>query len=51
MTSKELIATDQIALSMNGWLKEIAVQLALLNEKRPIEIPAPLPKLGQRRPN
>jgi hypothetical protein len=34
MTPKEIKNTEQINLSTNGWLKEIAYQLAILNEQR-----------------
>lgn len=34
MTSEEIKATLPYALSSDGWLKEIAFQLALLNEKQ-----------------
>jgi hypothetical protein len=33
MTSEEIKQADPLLLSVNGWLKEIAYQLALLNEK------------------
>lgn len=34
MTSEEIKARDVLALSTNGWLKEVAYQVALLNEKQ-----------------
>jgi hypothetical protein len=33
MTLKELEQSSELQLGMNGWLREIAIQLALLNEK------------------
>lgn len=40
MTSEEIIILPQDARSESGWLKEIAYQLALLNESK--SIPAPM---------
>jgi hypothetical protein len=34
MTSEEIKQKPAADLSMNAWLKEISLQLALLNEKR-----------------
>jgi hypothetical protein len=34
MTSEEIKVIQYASLSTNGWLKEIAMQLALLNEKK-----------------
>jgi hypothetical protein len=34
MTSEEIKLLQYAGLSTNGWLKEIALQLALLNEKK-----------------
>jgi hypothetical protein len=33
MTSEEIREKSAIDLSANGWLREIALQLALMNEK------------------
>jgi hypothetical protein len=35
MTSEEIKQTPPFDLSTNGWLREIALQLAQLNEKKP----------------
>ena len=40
MTSEKIKETSHCDLSANQWLKEIALQLALLNEKKP-EPPQP----------
>jgi hypothetical protein len=35
MTSEEIKATAPFDLSTNGWLREVCIQLAQLNEKKP----------------
>ncbi len=37
MTSDELKASTAADMSTNGWLREVAIQLAKLNEKNPAE--------------
>lgn len=46
MNSKQILETNTLAKSEREWLKEIAYQLALLNEKTQIPNyePKPLPK-------
>lgn len=45
MTSEEISNTLATDLSTTRWLKEVAYQLALLNEKKPVTtITAPLPR-------
>jgi hypothetical protein len=39
MTSEEIKNKPVVDMSTNGWLKEICLQLALLNEKRPNQQP------------
>jgi len=41
VTSEEIKRTMATDLSSNAWMKEIALQLALLNEKKPPEPPKP----------
>jgi hypothetical protein len=41
MTSEEIKGKDVLELSANGWLRELCIQLALLNEKQAIAEPTP----------
>ena len=38
MTSDEIKAKQAIDLSANAWMREICIQLALLNEKQPLSV-------------
>lgn len=44
MTSEQIRKIDPVALSERAWLKEMCLQLALLNESSPAVVNAQLPK-------
>ena len=48
MTSKEIAEIQPTDISERSWMREIALQLALLNEKKPLE---PKPIIPQPKPN
>jgi len=51
MTSDEIKAKPATDLTVSGWLREIAIQLSLLNEKQPLSVRETAKLRAQQRPN